>query len=58
MPDLTATNNKTSVIIAVPACLIYGPPAAEAAAAVCFSTLMLWFSYIPCCSAESSQTTV
>lgn len=59
MPDLMATNNKTSVIIAVPACLIYGPPAAEAAAAMCLSTLLLCFSYIPCySSAESSKTTV
>lgn len=55
MPDLMATNNKTSVIIAVPACLIYGPPTAEAAAAMCLSTLLLWFSYIPCYGSAEKQ---
>lgn len=47
MPDLMAPNIQISVIIAEPALLIYRPPAAMAAAAMCLSPLLLWFLYIP-----------
>lgn len=45
MPDLMATNDKTSVMIAVPACLTCRLPTAEAAAAMRLSTLLLYSSF-------------